>query len=204
MTAGLVACSPARQQDAAVTPPLAYGSRRSRLISALSDKSHLEEVSLGDDEQLRLTMWIDANAPYHDRFVNKRAKPHAYDLAADGKLRESLLAIHAKRCAPCHQPDEVTRLDWIDIRRPARSLFLSAPLSAEAGGQGQCRPAIYATTEDADYQAALKLVIDAVEETWSRPRRDVQSLERDDLLVNRLSNDLNNGLGPSAKVHAAK
>lgn len=178
MTRGLAACSPARKQDADITMPLDYGSHRSRLITALTDEHHRDEVALQAEDRLRLAMWIDANAPYHDRFVNKRAQRPAYSLAADQKLRQSLLAIHARRCAACHKPDDVTRLDWIDIHHPERSLFLAAPLSKEAGGQGDCDPAVYTTTSGDDYRAALDLVSRSVRDTWARPRRDVQSLER--------------------------
>jgi hypothetical protein len=178
MTAGLVACSPARQQDASVSMPLQFGSHRSRLIHALGDEHHRDEVSLSAVDRLRLVMWIDANAPYHDRFVNKRAERPAYDLAADERLRLSLLAIHTRRCAECHQPDSVTRLDWIDIYRPDQSLFLTAPLSKRTGRSGPCQPPVYTTRTDADYQTALHLVQTAVQETWSRPRRDVVSLDR--------------------------
>ena len=64
--------SAARAQDASITPPMAYGSHKSRLITALTDKNHVNDVKLSADERLRLVMWIDANAPYHDRFVDKR------------------------------------------------------------------------------------------------------------------------------------
>jgi len=185
MTAGLVACSPARQQDASITTPLAYGSHRSRLISTLNEEPHCDEVSLSVEERLRLLMWIDANAPYHDRFVNKRAKQPAYDPAADHELYQSLLAIHTRRCASCHKPDEVTRPDWIDIYRADRSLFLVAPLARKAGGHGRCGSAVYTSKKDPDYGAALGLVHTAVEKTWSRPRRDIQSLEHVDRLARR-------------------
>jgi hypothetical protein len=175
-TAGLVSCSLARSQDASVTPPLAYGSPRSKLIAALGDRNHRGKVTLSADDRLRLVMWIDANAPYHDRFVNKRPGSPVYDLAADRELWAHLAAIHARRCGPCHKAAEVTRLDWIDIHAPPRSLLLAAPLPAAAGGSGKCRPTVYASRHDADYQAALGLVRAAVAKTWTHPRRDVQSL----------------------------
>ncbi len=175
---GFVACSPARTQDAGITPPLAYGSHKSRLIAALTDKNHRDELHLSGDDRLRLTMWIDANAPYHDRFVNKRPATTPYDLAADAALLESLTAVHRRRCQSCHAPAEVTRLDWIDIHDARQSLLLSAPLAVAAGGRGRCGAEVYASRDDADYRAVLGLLQAAVENTWARPRRDVQSLER--------------------------
>jgi hypothetical protein len=175
---GLVSRSPARSQDASITPPLAYGSHKSRLIAALTDKNHAGEAPLSADDRLRLVMWIDANAPYHDRFVDKRSKTPAYDLAGDDALLEALTVVHRRRCGSCHAPAEVTRLDWIDIHDARRSLMLSAPLAAAAGGRGKCGATVYQTRDDADYRAVLGLIQTAVDKTWARPRRDVQSLAR--------------------------
>jgi hypothetical protein len=173
----LVAWSPV-QGDAAVTQPLQFGSHRSKLVRVLRDGACSDRAKLNDEEWYRLIAWIDANAPYHDGFANKRPEQGAYDLAGDQTLRESLLGIHSRRCEACHLPETITRLDWIDVRRPASSLFLVAPLSKPAGGRGQCGAAVYADVEDTDYQAALGLVNTAVQKAWSRPRRDMRSLER--------------------------
>ncbi|MBM4091548.1 MAG: hypothetical protein FJ276_19290, partial [Planctomycetes bacterium] len=84
--AQLVAIAEPNLQDASITPPLAYGAHKSKLFATLINAPHTERVSLSDDERLRLTMWMDANAPYHDTFVNKRAEKPAYDLAQDRDL----------------------------------------------------------------------------------------------------------------------
>ena len=175
---GLVSLSAARAQDASITPPLAYGSCQSKLLTALADKDHAGEVKLNAEERLRLAMWIDANAPYHDRFVNKRAERPAYNLPGDQELLKSLTAIHERRCAACHKPADVTRTDWIDIHRPERSLFLAAPLAKESGGSGKCSRPPIATASDPDYQAVLALVQAAVDKLWAAPRRDVMTVQR--------------------------
>ena len=174
---GLVSISAVRAQDASITPPLAYGSHKSKLITCLTDAAHQGKVQLTAEDRLRLVMWIDANAPYHDRFVNKRAAHPAYDLAGDQALLKDLTAVHARRCGTCHKGDEVTRLDWIDLRDPARSLFLTAPLAREAGGSGKCSQVAYQDASDADYRAVRALVAGAVKKAWEQPRRDVASLE---------------------------
>jgi hypothetical protein len=143
----------------------------------LADQNHATEVKLSEDDRLRLVMWIDANAPYHDRFVNKRAAAAAYNLPQDPDLQKGLAAIHQRRCAACHAVADVTRLDWIDIRAPQQSLFLTAPLAPASGGTGKCREAVYPGPADADYQAALGLVAAAVERLRANPRRDVQALQ---------------------------
>jgi hypothetical protein len=174
----LVSRSAARAQDASITPPLAYGSHRSKLLTALVRPPHDREVRLSEDDRLRLTLWIDANAPYHDRFVNKRPEKPVYDLPADQILTRNLAALHHRRCVGCHQPAEVTRLDWIDLQRPERSLFLLAPLARTSGGTGKCSGTVYRGQMDADYQEALKRTQEAVERAWSNPRRDLVSLPR--------------------------
>jgi hypothetical protein len=178
MAHNLVSVSPARAQDASITPPLAYGSHKSKLIETLGKEPHAKRVILNTEEKLRLTMWIDANAPYHDQFINKRAAQPAYDLAADLDLRTNLKAIHERRCVACHRADEVTRLDWINLRDASRSLFLTAPLAKCSGGAGKCEGVIYADTQDADYRAAAALVSAAMQRAWAQPRRDLCSCER--------------------------
>jgi mono/diheme cytochrome c family protein len=175
---GLVERSPVRAQDASITPPGAYGSRKSKLLQALGRRPHDLHLKLSEEERLRLTMWIDANAPYHDDFVDKRPERPAYDLALDQRLLADLAAIHQRRCASCHRVGEVTRLDWIDLREPARSRFLAAPLEREAGGSGKCGSAVYQGAGDPDCRAALALVRAAVEKSWARPRRDLRALDR--------------------------
>ncbi|HEY3322661.1 MAG TPA: discoidin domain-containing protein [Planctomycetota bacterium] len=175
---GLVVRSQARAQDASITPPMAYGSQKSKLITALTDKNHVNEVKLSEEERLRLVIWIDANAPYHDQFVDKRPEKPAYDLALDKDLQKSLRALHDKRCADCHGAEKVTRTDWIDIHKPERSLFLTAPLSKAAGGTERCGKAVYAEAADADYKEALKLVSEAVKKAWEAPRRDLKVFAR--------------------------
>ncbi|MCY2953024.1 MAG: discoidin domain-containing protein [Planctomycetota bacterium] len=174
---GLVVLSAVRQQDASITPALAYGSHKSKLVTALSQGAHVGKVKLSEDERLRLVTWIDANAPYHDAFVNKRPEKVAYDLAGDSELVRSLTAVHERRCVSCHKPAAVSRSDWIDINEPRRSLFLAAPLQGTEDAGRKCRGG-YANASDPDYQQVLLLVESAVRRQWANPRRDVQSLKR--------------------------
>lgn len=68
----LVSCSD-RFSNADVTRPWQFGSHNSPLIRVLlDDPLHGEEVHLESQEWLALVTWVDANAPYHDRFMNKR------------------------------------------------------------------------------------------------------------------------------------
>ena len=172
---GLVSLSPARMQDATVTQPMAYGAHNSKLLAALSGGKHTAAVSLSGEERLRLAAWIDANAPYHDRFIDKRAKKKAYDIAADKELLGEMRRIHEKRCTPCHTPDQLARPDWINLHRPERSLFLTVPL---AGKKGKCGQTVYTGRKDPDYARLRGLVEAAALRAWNNPRRDLAALER--------------------------
>jgi mono/diheme cytochrome c family protein len=175
--AGLLATAEPNLQDASITPPLAYGAHKSKLFAAIQDETHRKSVTLSANERLCLTMWLDANAPYHDRFVNKRAAQKAYDVAADKELARKITAVHERRCASCHKAGEVTRLDWIDLRQPERSLFLRAPLNKSAGGSQSCSGRVYQDAGDPDYQIVRDLVATAAKKSWDLPRRDLVSVD---------------------------
>ena len=164
-------------EDARVTEPLAFGSHKSKLIDVLRT-THKDRVRLSERERLGLVMWIDGNAPYDAEFINKRVPVQPYNLAADTDLRGALADVHSRRCAQCHEPAAVTRLDWVNLSDPKASRFLSAPLAASAGGEAKCEGAVYVDASDADYAALLARITEAVQASWKRPRRDVATLPR--------------------------
>ena len=116
---------------------------------------------------MRLVTWIDANAPYHDRVVNKRPAHPSYSLPDDQELLSQISAIHSRRCGACHQPEAITRADWVNLHASEKSLFLTAPLGEKCGNA-------YADPNDPDYQLVLNLVQDAVKKSWHAPRRDLE------------------------------
>lgn len=162
--------------DAKITPPLAFGSHKSKLVEVLRTGACSKRAELSDEDWLRLVTWIDLNGPYHDAFINKRQEPQPYDLPGDRTLLEKIAAVHARRCGECHQPAEITRADWIDLRQPETSRFLAAPLGRESSGTRPCGRAVYADQNDPDYVAVLDWVRTAVREAWERPRRDVTTV----------------------------
>lgn len=177
MEAQLVAVADPNLPDTGITPSLAYGAHKSKLLQIISGDVHRKLYKLTPDERLRLTMWMDANAPYHDRFVNKRAETPPYDLASDTELSQKIAAVHERRCAGCHASAEVSRTDWIDLRQPGHTLFLDAPLNKAAGGSGTCKGAVYKDANDPDYVLLRELVAGGVKKSWQFPRRDLQSLQ---------------------------
>jgi len=164
----LVVYSNKHDSASALAQTREFGSSQSKLIEAILTGPCSEHINIppGSEDWYRLVTWIDANAQYHDRFVNSRPAHPPYDIAADAALHKTVLDIHQKRCTECHKPEEVSRLDWIDVRNPAQSRFLSAPLSR----------AIYANENDPDYAALRKAVENAVERAKTFPRRDVEAL----------------------------
>ena len=155
-----------------------FGSSQSKLIDAIlrgTCSSHIN-IKPGDEDWYRLVTWIDANAPYHDRYYNVRSKSPSYDMASDTELQKTILGVHSKRCAECHTPDKVSRLDWIDLNEPEKSRFLSVPLANAAGVTGHRGKTIYQDQNDPDYAALRQVVEDAVKKAWQYPRRDLETL----------------------------
>jgi hypothetical protein len=70
----------------------------------------------------------------------------------------------------------VSRLDWIDLQHPERTLFLRAPLNKLVGGSQSCQGVIYKDASDPDYQSMRDLVTAAARKAWAFPRRDLQAL----------------------------
>ncbi len=162
--------------DAKITQPLAFGSHRSKLVQVLRSGTCSQRAHLSDEQWLRLVTWIDANAPYHANFIQKRIPDPPYDLPADQQLLGHITSIHARRCQQCHETEEVTHADWIDLQHPTASLFLAAPLAKSAGGSERCSEAVYRDRQDPDYLEISKLVTDAVARAWKYARRDLRTL----------------------------
>lgn len=172
LASSLVVISDMRS-NSAITQPYQFGSHRSKLLTIIENDAHRKRLTLNSEDHLRLVTWMDSNAIYHDRFLRPRDRVQPYDLWADMKLAAQINEIHTRRCMECHKPNEITRLDWIDLRSPDRSLFLTAPLAKEVGGTGKCKKAVYATKQDPDYLAIQSILELAVKKALAAPRRDL-------------------------------
>ncbi|MGL6226204.1 MAG: discoidin domain-containing protein [Thermoguttaceae bacterium] len=163
----------ANKYDAAsvLSTPRMFGSSQSRLIRAIQEgPCPIAKTPIPPDDYLSLVTWIDANAPYHDRFLNMKSAKRAYDLPAEQELQKTIQRVHERRCGNCHDPGTVSRLDWIDLQHPENSRFLKAPLT------GRCGKVIYANEADSDYQILLQTVEEAVQRAKHSPRRDVTAI----------------------------
>lgn len=172
--AGLVSRSNVGE-DSRITEPYAFGSTQSRIVEVL-ETTHRDRVRLSEAEWRSLITWIDLNAPYHGRFINKRPAVEPYDLTGDTALRQLVTEVSARRCADCHDAAQVSGAEWIDLRDASKAGFLRAPLARSAGGSEVCGRAVYETRGDPDYRRVLAAVEAALEEVWARPRRDVATL----------------------------
>jgi hypothetical protein len=175
ITHNLVSYANKYDPASAISRPLAFGSHKSKLVEVLRSGTCSKRATLSPEDWLRLVTWIDANAPYHDAFINMRPEKPPYDLPADRQLLGKITAVHARRCTACHKADEVSRPDWIDLRRPQESRFLQSPLAREAGGSGKCGTAVYKDRNDPDYRTLRVLVDAAVKRAWGAPRRDLEN-----------------------------
>ncbi|MCL2303886.1 MAG: discoidin domain-containing protein [Planctomycetaceae bacterium] len=171
----LVTFSNKHDPASAIAKTREFGSTKSKVIDRILSGKCGTAIQPGTEDWYRLTTWIDANAQYHDRFVNSRPVHPPYDFTVDKELIAKITAVHEKRCTECHNPVEVSRLDWINLKHPSQSLFLAAPLPS-----GKCSRAIYESENDADYKTLLEIVNRAVEKAKQFPRRDLETfyLER--------------------------
>lgn len=77
-----------------------------------------------------------------------------YHPAAEDMQEVSRLA--GEKCGGCHRGADLARREWVHPQDPAKSLFLLAPLSREAGGWEKCGKAVFQGADDPAYLALLE------------------------------------------------
>jgi len=91
---------------------------------------------------------------------------------------DRVLADVAKRrwisCDSQHGRPSIPRRRWVRVTNPHLNDFLLAPLVKRAGGTERCGRAVFANTEDPDYQAILEKFEAAKELLSDPPRADLQ------------------------------
>jgi hypothetical protein len=161
-------------EDVQPRPPYTYGSKVSRLTRLLEAGHYACQLTA--EEWRRLFAWIDANGVYYDRYESSRPDRHIFS----GQARKILAEVHGRRCARCHGQSEDGRHDtWalsINRRDVRKSRALLAPLARTAGGWERCEEAVFADTNDPDYQK-LSAALTALEGSLAKsPREDLISL----------------------------
>ena len=182
-------------------PPLGSGSWNSKLTKVIESKH--SDVDMDDDSRRRIYSWINANAPYYDRWDmtrpytmggrdtwhyvenDKRVTPKRYPWFA--QLEDKYMV----NCSSCHGriPMEkkkargplmgFTTNAWINLTRPENSRILNAHLAKNAGGMGIVKekkgklPPVFADTNDETYQVMLKAIEAGKKALYDRPRVDM-------------------------------
>ena len=156
--------------------PKAWGSPASKLTAILMgahvDKEGKPRFQMDDKERRRIFTWIDLNIPYYGTYEM------AYPNAEGGRrfhpkeLKAKLAEVGQRRCAECHKKSLPDR-GFVRITDPEANDFLMAPLAKAAGGREACGKAIFASKDDPDYQAILKVFEPIRAMLAQRPRMDM-------------------------------
>lgn len=141
------------------TAPLRWGSPASLLTKLIAqghpDKEGKQRVVVALEYRKRVNMWIDLNVPYYPTSASNHREQigcrRMYPLDLDATLAD----VGSRRCAECHA-DNIPREFYTRFMNPEKNAFLLAPLAKSAGGTEKCGKAVFANTEDADYQRLLR------------------------------------------------
>jgi hypothetical protein len=140
--------------------PRAWGSPASRL-SELIENGHPDDrgeprVKLGDAERRRIHAWIDLNVPYYGTSVSRHYSLKGCRQLWPESLDAVLKDVGRRRCAQCHKGGEFPLRGYVRVTGVENNAFLLAPLDRAAGGTGRCGKPVFASRDDADYQAILQ------------------------------------------------
>jgi hypothetical protein len=158
-----------RNEPRSNDPPRAFGSAASRILKMI-DGSHYGAVA-SEREKTVLRLWIDAGAPYPGTYaalgtgsIGGYQQNKQVHTDTSWPSTQAAAKVLDRRCAACHQGDDVLpkslsdergisfwrfRLDdprlklsrhiVFNLTRPEMSLMLLAPLAESAGGYERCR-----------------------------------------------------------------
>ena len=165
--------------------PKAWGSPRSKLADLIlaghPDDKGKPRIALSADERQRILTWIDVNVPYYGTSTTTHPGLQGGRALASPELRKVLQEVSARRCASCHsgpadpaakKPGPVP-LGRVRFTNPHHNAFLVAPLAKSAGGSEKCGRAVFADTQDADYQKLLSVFDPIAALLKDNPRQDM-------------------------------
>ena len=171
--------------------PKQWGSHPSKLadlvLAGHPDQDGKPRVRLSESERRRILMWIDLNVPYYGTADTAHPDLPGCRQIYPADLTQVMNDVFARRCVECHQSQqEPMGKSWtartarwrgdamgLRIERPELNAFLLAPLAEDAGGTGRCGAPVFASTEDADYQAVLQTFLPVRQLIRQRPRMDM-------------------------------
>ena len=178
-------------------PPLASGSRVSKLVQKL-EAGH-NNVKLSKTDWERIYTWIDLNCNYYATW--EMSRPYSTggrDAWAESKdnrrwktakwLGDVQAAMAAAGCGDCHGDGRTKRINisapWINLTRPEHSRLLNAHLSKRAGGleltqaRNKKTPPVWPDTKHADYRAILEAIQAGKRALDAKPRMDMPERPR--------------------------
>ncbi len=176
------------EQNILKIDPESWGSPKSKLADVVlanhPDAEGQPRFDMDDASRRRILAWIDLNVPYYGSSETTLPDNPGSRRLYPGDLDKVLADVAARRCAECHEKGRTPRPFWIRITNPQLNSFLRAPLAKSAGGSEACGRAVFASTDDTDYQAILKTFAPVLAQLREHPRMDMPGA-RPSLAVNR-------------------
>jgi hypothetical protein len=165
------------EQNILEVTPKAWGSPRSRLadllLSGHPETNGAPRLKMEPSEVRRVLAWIDLNVPYYGTSETAYPEKRGCRQLLPDDLDKTLASVSQRRCAGCHKEGRFKREFWTRITNPQMNSFLLAPLAKAAGGSQACGQAVFAGTDDPDYQAILRTFEPVTRMLQARPRMDM-------------------------------
>ena len=156
--------------------PKYWGSPASKLADVVAsghpDENGTPRINPSPDERRRIYAWIDLNVPYYGTSDSNNLAAIGCRYIEPG-FNQALSEVSARRCTPCHEGGNVPRRFFTRITNPENDPVLLAPLSKQAGGTEACGIAVFADTNDPDYQRILLAADQALANAQTNPRMDM-------------------------------
>jgi hypothetical protein len=161
-------------------PPRAISSSASALLKKLDGSHHDAKPAQQERDVVRL--WIESSAVYAGTYgaLDQWGKPGSGMAWSRKGPDKELKEVLDNRCASCHTKNKPALMNnhYLNLDDPAKSPLLLAPLAKDAGGWGVCKgsttqtakdktatsapagsiAAVFANTNDPDYQKLLKAI----------------------------------------------
>ena len=160
--------------------PRRYGSPASKLAEIIRsghpDKDGKPRVNVADADRRRVFLWMDLNIPYYGTSSSNHKTRMGSRRMLPDNFEPVFSDVVARRCVECHKKG-VPRKFYTRVMSPEKNSFLLAPLAKEAGGLEKCGRAVFASTDDPDYQKILATFKPIHELLKQRPRADMPNFQ---------------------------
>jgi hypothetical protein len=136
--AGFLNCNNGSVRTAEILPPRTHGSGAAPLADLLAGDHGGRVTNLPAADRALLLAWMDGNANYYGTWDYT---PHATCAAIVGAQAPLLAEMDKAGCVRCHALQIGS--DWVNLKAPAHSRMLRAPLAVTSNGLGLgwCRDA---------------------------------------------------------------